>query len=181
LPTAFGYVACMLSVLIVTKNQEDALARTLAALVSGAVEGVVREVIVCDKGSTDRTATVAEHAGCHFLAQSGLEAGIRRARGEWLLLLEPGSRPLEGWIEAVVNHVADDTRPARFRQSHLSRPSFLKRLFSRSRPMAEGLLIERKQALALARENLSAEALVRSVAPHRIGADIHAALLPAVG
>ena len=33
----------MLSVLIETRNDEEALARTLASLVGGAVEGVVRE------------------------------------------------------------------------------------------------------------------------------------------
>ena len=58
----------MISVLIETKDGEEGLARTLATLVGGAVEGVVREVIVCDKGSTDHTHSVAEHAGCVFLA-----------------------------------------------------------------------------------------------------------------
>lgn len=166
----------MLSVLIETHNHEDALARTLAALVSGAVEGVVREVIVCDRGSSDRTATVAEHAGCHFLESSGLETGIRKARGEWLLILEPGSRPLDGWIEAVASHVADETGPARFRRSRQSQQSFLKRLFSSRRPMADGLVIGRKQALSLARDNLSADALARSVSPQRLEASIHAAV-----
>src|SRR5690606_8591932 len=70
--TWFAVKACMLSVLIETHNHEDALARTLACLVSGAVEGVVREVIVCDAGSSDRTAIVAEHAGCHFIGEGGL-------------------------------------------------------------------------------------------------------------
>ena len=59
----------MLSVLIETRNDEEGLARTLASLVGGAVEGVVREVIVCDLGSTDQTHDVAEHAGCAYLAQ----------------------------------------------------------------------------------------------------------------
>src|SRR5690606_22401612 len=37
-PVSFGYVAKMLSVVIETRNQEEALARTLASLVGGAVE-----------------------------------------------------------------------------------------------------------------------------------------------
>ena len=53
----------MISVLIETRNDEAELAHTLASLVPGAVEGVVREVIVCDRGSTDGTASVAEQAG----------------------------------------------------------------------------------------------------------------------
>ena len=44
----------MLSVLIETRNDEEGLARTLASLIAAAVEGVVREVIVCDLGSTDQ-------------------------------------------------------------------------------------------------------------------------------
>ena len=175
---AYRFRLCgfMLSVLIETHNHEDALARTLAALVSGAVEGVVREVIVCDRGSSDRTATVAEHAGCHFLENTGLETGIRKARGEWLLVLEPGSRPLEGWIEAVASHMSDETGPARFRRSRQTQQSFLKKLFAPRRPMAEGLVISRRQALSLAGKNVSADALVRSVAPQRLEAAIHAAL-----
>src|SRR5215213_9150718 len=99
----------MLSVLIETRNDEEALARTLASLVGGAVEGVVREVIVCDTGSTDRTHTVAEHAGCHYLPSGGIAAGIGLAKGDWLLLLEPGARLSEGWIEDVVLHMAKPT------------------------------------------------------------------------
>jgi glycosyltransferase involved in cell wall biosynthesis len=85
----------MLSVVIETNNDEDALARTLASLVSAAVEGVVREVIVCDRGSTDRTHLVAEHAGCPFSpgACRPASAGAQRlapvpaaghATGRWL-------------------------------------------------------------------------------------------------
>ena len=57
---SFGYSACMLSVLIETRNDEDGLAQTLASLIGGAIEGVVREVIVCDNGSTDQTGKVAD-------------------------------------------------------------------------------------------------------------------------
>ena len=91
----------MLSVLIETHNDEEALARTLASLVGGAVEGVVREVIVCDHGSTDQTHYVAEHAGCHFLRSGGVAAAVAQAKGDWLLLLEPGARLADGWIDDV--------------------------------------------------------------------------------
>src|SRR5690606_15838389 len=43
----------MLTVLIETKDHEEALARTLASLVGAAVEGIVRDVLVCDLGSVD--------------------------------------------------------------------------------------------------------------------------------
>src|SRR5690606_23169312 len=100
----FGYGPCMLSVVIETLNQDDALARTLASLVPGAVEGVVREVIVCDAGSMDGTRDLADHAGCRYLPQSRAGAGLRHARSEWLLLLEPGATLRDGWIDAVAAH-----------------------------------------------------------------------------
>ena len=45
----------MLTVVIETLNDEEALAATLAALVPAAVEGLVCEVIVHDRGSSDAT------------------------------------------------------------------------------------------------------------------------------
>ena len=70
----------------------------------------MREVIVCDLGSTDQTHYVAEHAGCHFMAEGGIAAGIARAKGDWLLILEPGARLLDGWIEPVVMHMRASRR-----------------------------------------------------------------------
>ena len=144
-----------------------ALARTLASLIGAAVEGVVREVIVCDRGSTDQTHHVAEHAGCHFLAEGGIAAGIARAKGEWLLILEPGARLVEGWIEAVVCTWAG--RPCRrafrgaARQAAVPGASFLGR-----RALAEGLVITKRQATALSRIGANAEAMARGLATRKL-------------
>src|SRR5690348_10019449 len=121
----------MLTVLIETLNDEEGLARTLASLVGGAVEGVVREVIVCDLGSTDQTHYVAEHAGCRYIPDGGISAGIRQARGDWLLLLEPGARLAEGWADSAIAHAAESTTPARFSRARNSRAPFLARVFAR--------------------------------------------------
>ena len=88
--------------LIETRNDEDALARTLMSLVSGAVEGIVREVMVHDRGSTDHTAAVADHAGCALIPNGELASGMRRAKGDWLLFIEPGAKLSDGWIDAVL-------------------------------------------------------------------------------
>jgi rSAM/selenodomain-associated transferase 2 len=82
----------MISVIIPTLNAQDGLAQTLAALVPAAVDGLVREVIVIDGGSSDATATIADEAGATFVVKSGgrgyqLMAGARRARFPWLLFL----------------------------------------------------------------------------------------------
>ncbi len=82
----------MLTVLIETRNDEEGLARTLASLVGAAVEGVVRDVIVCDRGSTDQTHYVAEHAGCHYVASGG-DLAVLRASGR-----NVGTEALHGYL-----------------------------------------------------------------------------------
>ncbi len=158
----------MLTVLIETRNDEEGLARTLASLIGGAVEGVVREVVVCDRGSTDQTHYVAEHAGCQYLASGGVAAGIRQAKGEWLLLLEPGARLEEGWSDSVIAHTAKQTMPARFSRSRSNRAPFLARAFSRPTALAEGLVVTKRQASALSRTAQSAEAIARGLATRRL-------------
>jgi cellulose synthase/poly-beta-1,6-N-acetylglucosamine synthase-like glycosyltransferase len=161
----------MLSVLIETRNDEEGLARTLASLIGGAIEGVVREVIVCDTGSTDQTHHVAEHAGCQYMT-GGIAAGIRQAKGDWLLLVEPGARLMEGWIDEVVAHTARQTMAARFSRARGSRTPFLARVFSGSRALAGGLLISKRQAAASAKSAASAEAIARGLATKRLDAEI---------
>ena len=120
----------MLTVLIETRNDEEGLSRTLGSLIGGAIEGAVREVIVCDLGSSDQTHYVAEHAGCQFLAQGGIAAGIARAKGDWLLIVEPGAKLIEGWIEPAMMHMGKSIMPARFSRSRHDRQPYWARLFS---------------------------------------------------
>ncbi|EFO34420.1 glycosyl transferase family protein [Roseibium sp. TrichSKD4] len=93
----------MLSVIVPTKNSEQALAYSLSALVSAAAEGVVREVLVVDSGSTDGTERVADAAGCDWLSHQGprglaLADGAKKAgKGEWLLFLPPEAHLEAGW------------------------------------------------------------------------------------
>jgi glycosyltransferase involved in cell wall biosynthesis len=165
----------MLSVLIETRNDEEALALTLGSLIGGAIEGVVREVIVCDRGSTDHTGKVAEHAGCSYVATGGIAAGIRQAKGEWLLLIEPGARLVDGWMEGVLAHTARQSTPARFSRSRIGRAPFLSRVFSGNRALADGLVIAKGQATALSRNAGDAEALARGLAAKRLTSQIRVA------
>ena len=77
----------MISVIIPTLNAQPGLAATLTALVPATVDGLVREVIVVDGGSTDRTAAIADEAGTHFVTRSG-------GRGYQLLRAPPRALPL---------------------------------------------------------------------------------------
>src|SRR5690606_20013549 len=137
-----------------------------------AVEGTVREVIVCDLGSTDQTHRMADQAGCVFLASGGIAAGIGQAKGDWLLLLEPGARLNDGWMQAVRDHTEMMKMPGRFARAKADRPGFLARIFSSDRALREGLLIRKAQAEPLSRHAKSAEAIARGLATKRLHAEI---------
>lgn len=168
-PAGGGYPSAMLSVIIETKNDEDGLARTLSPLVSAVVEGLVREVVICDCGSTDGTLKVAEHAGCRVVAGEITEA-IRAAKSEWLLLLEPGARLTGDWQDAVSAHIGSSTMPANFSRSRESRPRLFARVFSTA--LSTGLLVTKRQALARARPGQGIEGVARGLAVRRLPAQM---------
>jgi glycosyltransferase involved in cell wall biosynthesis len=102
----------MLSVVIATHDCDRALVLTLAALVAGAAEGVIREVIVADAGSKDQTAEVADIAGCRLLVSHEslgvrLNAAIAGARAPWLMVLRPGIVLDATWIGEVTRFMAE--------------------------------------------------------------------------
>lgn len=105
----------MISVLIPTQNSERVLVPTLAALVPGSAEGLVREVVLADGGSTDGTAKIADAAGCEFRPLPGdrharLLAAVRHARGSWLLILDPVSALEEGWTREAAKFIESTER-----------------------------------------------------------------------
>ncbi|HWY61104.1 MAG TPA: glycosyltransferase [Rhizomicrobium sp.] len=92
----------MISVIIPTLNAERKLPRCFDSLIAAAVRGVVREVIVADRGSSDDTLLIADGAGARIehagKSQSAcLQAGATAARGDWLLFLYPETALEPGW------------------------------------------------------------------------------------
>lgn len=144
----------MLTIIMECRDNEAELAQTLSALVTGAVQGLVRDVIVLDHGSRDGSAKVADAAGCRFLTSWDMKDVVRSARGDWLLLLETGARPLTGWVDAIVDHVSVSKNPARFLASRSHRRPFFKR-FARTAPLEQGYLVSKRQASATVRTGMA--------------------------
>ncbi|MER2604344.1 MAG: glycosyltransferase [Siculibacillus sp.] len=142
----------MLSVVVPTRNSEEGLARTLASLVSAAAEGVVREVVVVDDGSTDGTRIVADAAGCTLVDGSGawasrISLGIAAARrAPWFLLLAPDVfldaewfREASAFVDRIERSGRADRAVATFRWA-LDDFGWHARLAEHVVAMAEGLL-----------------------------------------
>ena len=96
----------MISVVIPTLDAEATLVASLAPLVSGVAEGLVREAVVADGGSTDATREIADAAGCRVISVARgrgaqLAAGAAAARSPWLLFLHADTVLDEGWRREV--------------------------------------------------------------------------------
>lgn len=114
----------MLSVIIPTLNDEASLPRTLASLVPAAVDGLVREVIVVDGGSTDATLDIVEAAGAKLVRASGqrgaqMAVGAASSKNHWLLFLHPGTALDAGW-EDEVDTLFEQIASGRFRSVELA-------------------------------------------------------------
>jgi hypothetical protein len=162
----------MITVIIETADSEAQLARTLASLVPGAVEGVVREVIVLDRGSKDATFKVAEHAGCRWLGDGDLSAAIGTAKAEWLMFVPPGARLVAGWMEPVAAHTARATGPARLSAARGTRIPLMRRVFPMKAAAEHGVIVTKRQAAALCRPGYRVHDLTRGLAMRQLRAEI---------
>ena len=103
----------MITVVVPTLNAETGLAASLTSLVSASVQGLVREVIVVDGGSTDRSLAIADQSGAKIMASScgrgrQLATGAAAARMPWLLFLHADTVLEPGWereVAAVLEHI----------------------------------------------------------------------------
>lgn len=100
-----------ISVIVPTLNAEMALAACLTSLFEGVQAGIIRELIVVDGGSSDRTVELAQEAGAKVLQTASsrggqLQQGCAAAAGDWLLILHADSELADGWSDAATNHLA---------------------------------------------------------------------------
>ena len=90
----------------------EALADTLSALVAGVAAGLVGDAVVIVPAPDPEVATVVEATGATLVvAPAGRDpwrAGAAVARREWVLCLEAGDVPGEGWIRVLDRFVATE-------------------------------------------------------------------------
>ena len=99
-----------ISVIVPTLNAEKNLPGCLSALVAGLEASLIRELIVCDGGSTDETIRIAEAWGATVLSgppsRGGqLKRGCEAASGEWLMILHADTELAPGWTGPVAKHL----------------------------------------------------------------------------
>lgn len=86
----------MISVIIITKNEEEML--------PGALKTVrwADEIVLVDTGSNDKTVSIAKKVGARVVESNGnnfsewRNTGLKEARGEWLLYLDADERITPG-------------------------------------------------------------------------------------
>ena len=112
----------MVSIIIPTLNAQNHLPATLSALVAGAIDGPVRELVIVDGGSDDATLVIADEAGANIITSARgrgqqLRAGGRAAKSDWLLFLHADTVLHEGWIGEVEQFIkqGDKNRAGVFR------------------------------------------------------------------
>ena len=99
----------ILSVVLITKNEEANIARTLAS-VTPLVKGGESEIVVVDSGSTDRTVEVTKSFGAKvfseewkgYAAQKNL--AIEKASGKWILSLD-GDEALDAEAQSEIQRL----------------------------------------------------------------------------
>ena len=96
-----------MSVVIPVLNAERELPETLTSLLEATVNGVVREVVIADGGSTDKTLDIADEMGAHIVRCAPgrgqqLAAGAQAAKFPWLLFLHGDTQLDVGWDQDVV-------------------------------------------------------------------------------
>jgi rSAM/selenodomain-associated transferase 2 len=124
----------MISVVIPTYNESCHLSLTLAALVPAAVDGLVREVVISDGGSTDGTLEAAEEAGAKIVNSAKgrgqqLAQACAVAKGPWLLILHADSRLAVGWETIALSHIRQQADRAGYFKFQLDDPSLIARVW----------------------------------------------------
>jgi len=96
----------MLSIIMPTLNASAHLPQSLTALVPGVLDGLVRELVVVDGGSSDATLIIVEDAGARVINCAPgrgvqLQTGGKQAKSDWLLFVHADTVLAEDWVGEV--------------------------------------------------------------------------------
>ncbi len=144
----------ILSVAIITKNEEDRLPLLLENL-----KGFADEIVVVDSGSTDRTVEVAKAYGAKVFVEEWKgfgpqkQSAFEKTSGEWVLFLDADEVPTENLKRAVLKEIKSPSADGyliKRRAVYLGKPmrflwanEWLLRLVKRkANPRWEGLIHE---------------------------------------
>ncbi len=100
------------SVIVITKNRADSLARTLDALAR--LTYPAYEVVVVDNGSTDHTPEVARARGVRYARFAtpnmslARQAGVDASRGQVLAMCDDDCVPSPDWLDHLAGRLAAD-------------------------------------------------------------------------
>ncbi|WP_068878558.1 MULTISPECIES: hypothetical protein [unclassified Phenylobacterium] len=100
----------MLSVIIDARTGADGLPGLLAQLTAGAVDGLVRQVLIVAADGQRGIDELCEDMGAE--ASSTMEAAAAASRSDRLLVLPADLRLRDGWIKALETHLARGGEPA---------------------------------------------------------------------
>ncbi|MCU0885747.1 MAG: hypothetical protein MUC44_12540 [Beijerinckiaceae bacterium] len=97
----------MLTALVLARSKPGALAVTLAALVPAVAEGLVSHAVVVLFGADADGERIADAMGATVIQAGSApwREAATIARGEWVVLLEAGDAPDQGWITAIERHL----------------------------------------------------------------------------
>jgi len=141
----------MITVLVRVTRGPEALAATLSALVPAVAAGLIGDAVILAEKQDETLAKVADAAGANLVvAQRGSWAeGAKVARRDWLLCLDDGDIPQEGWIR-VLDRFVTLSKPehglARMRSQRAGLVDALAGLFGRS-SVRGGDLVHRRVLL----------------------------------
>ena len=99
-----------ISIIIPTLNSETDLRETLGALFEGIENNLIRELIVSDGGSIDKTKLIANEVGAIIVEVSfgrGLQInkGIDKSKGDWILILHADTSLSSGWSVKLLEKI----------------------------------------------------------------------------
>lgn len=101
-----------LSIIVPTLNAENQLPGLLIDLMEGVETGLIRDLVIVDGGSSDRTVHIAHETGANLVETKAgrghqLRMGAGEAKAVWLLFLHADSRLSNNWTAAVSRHLVE--------------------------------------------------------------------------